>query len=301
MAWNGSNSAGDGAASMKSPCNQTIKQSNNQTVRHGIVAGLIVVALGGAAVWWFVGGGKGIDRPASNGRDRARPSRIVEATPHITTNASVKTVVAEKPREKTRAEIMMEGRDTNKWMYVKNPLTGEEYVSRIFRPTDQFKTKALYKNQALNELDGILFSDMSDELVGLTIDKRFMDSLQQAFIDGVEQNADDDEETSARKSEMKSTLDSLRESLKNGEDIQAMIKDALHEHRKVAALKDQMKEERRIMREEGATTQEIEDFEDACNKILDEKGASPMITRRAFSEKVRAKAEQNNNLTGGQE
>ena len=248
----------------------------------GLLAGLLVISLAVAA-WFYL-------LPTLEhvkAKKDKKPSLIAEVAPEIAEPQPVEEVEQEEPpRVRTRAEILMEGKNTNEWRYVKNPLTGKEYVARVFRPTDQFATKPLYKNQALNELDGILFGNMDDDLLDVMIDDLFMESLTEALINGAEFNEDDDEDTVARKTDMAEALSTISDMLKEGEDVKRVLQDALHEHRKIAAFKDQMKEQRRIMRDEGADESDIEAFEDACNKVLSENGAKPLLTRRLVQERI---------------
>jgi hypothetical protein len=270
-------------ASNKKP-RKVAKNSASSKGRGLIVAAIVVVA--GAVAWLSI-------RTSSELIDNCKVKELplTSAVSSRTNSNKIARVTPKKNevlRKKTRREELLNGLDTNKWKYVKNPLTGEEYVSRVFRPTAFFESKRLYANQALNEIDAIMFGDMSDPLVGITIDDRFLDHLGKAFINGVEEKVDDDEETKFRRAEMKEALAMLKKALKDGENITDMVNESLKEHRKVAALKEQMREERRMMRDEGASEDEIEAFEDICNKRLQEFGASPMITRRIASERLRA-------------
>ena len=269
-------------ASNKKP-RKAEKKAGSPSKGRGLLAAAIVVLGAGLAVWWMMKGEEKGDLSVESS-----PKKVVSKHTKGSVSINQSRVDEKVELKKTSEEMLMEGLDTNKWKFVRNPVTGEEYISRILRPTEFIENKRLYTNQALNEIDAIMFGDMSDPLVGVSIDSRFMDQLAKAFVNGVEEKAEDSEEVVARKEEMKSTLAMLKNALKNGEDVASIVEVALREHRKVAAFKDQMREERRIMRDSGASEQEIEEFEDACNKKLEEFGSSPMLTRRLAEEKIKA-------------
>lgn len=233
------------------------------------------------AVWIFL-----IQDNGKTTKNDKRTSRIAEANADIAVGQPKKADTNEVVRELTTAEKLLQGKDTNKWIVVKDPRTGKEYLSRLFKPGLKDRKPPLYKYSSLNELDAIMFKDYGDRLPGITIDDRFVRNFQEAILDKIEINPDDDDETAERKRAMVETIADLKAEIKAGGDLKQIVSDALRERRNVAALKEQMITERRNMRESGASEEEVADFENACNKILEEKGASPMITREILRQRI---------------
>ena len=182
-----------------------------------------------------------------------------------------------------------DGRDTNKWIVVKDPKTGKEYLSRLMKPGMKNQKKPLYKAQALNVLNAILFKDPGTPLPGVKIDDRFVKSFQDAVLEKIEISAEDSEEDKDLKLGMIATMDYLKNEIKKGGDIKEIVGEALAERNRIASLKLMMAQERINMKNSGATEEEIADFVEACNKKLAEKGASPLLTRQILQERLELK------------
>ena len=187
----------------------------------------------------------------------------------------------------TEDEKLLAGRDTNEWIVVTNPYTGQKYVSKLMRPGLKNQSPPYFKNHALNVLDALQYAEMSDPLIGVEIDDRFMQSFNEALVNPIEIDPEDDEDRIAHRKTMQETLMQLKKSLKDGADLKAIVQGALKERRRISALKDMMREERKRMRDEGVSEEEVVAFERACNKKLEGLGAKPMLTRELIIKKTR--------------
>ena len=182
-----------------------------------------------------------------------------------------------------------DGRDTNEWIVVKDPKTGKEHISRLLRPGPKNRKPPLYKAHALNALHAILFKDPGTPLPGIRIDDRFVKSFQDALFEKIEITDEDSEEDKLNKQSMIETMEFLKQEIKNGGDIKAIVGDALLERQRVSTLKSLMVQERVKMRNEGASEEEIAEFEEICNRKLAERGASPLLSRKTILERLEQK------------
>lgn len=182
-----------------------------------------------------------------------------------------------------------DGRDTNKWKVVYNPLTKKEYLSRIVKTGLKNSPPPLYKSHSLNLLDAIAFKPIVSPMANVRIDERFMKSLQDGLLERITIDPEDSEEVADRKQNMIALQEELKGRLKNGEDIRQLIATALADRNKVASFKQMMKQERANMRRDGASQKEIDEFTAACNKKLSEMGATPLISKELIEARLESR------------
>ena len=246
----------------------------------------VVAALLAALVFIRDDGERPVKTPARE--PRAKPSK--PKTVPAPKREVPQTVQAEPTNQLSEAwQKYYDGRDTNQWIVVKDPKTGKEYLSRLLKPGPKNRKPPLYKAHALNALHAILFKDPGTPLPGIRIDDRFVQSFQEALLEKIEISDEDSEEDRLNKNSMIETMAFLKQEIKNGGDIKAIVGEALLERQRVATLKGLMIQERVKMRNEGASEEEIAEFEEACNKKLAERGASPMLNRKTILERLERK------------
>lgn len=196
--------------------------------------------------------------------------------------------------EKTVAEKLMEGKDPEHWIVIKGR-DGKEFLSKRSIPGRRRHTPPLYKHSALNALDAILFKDAADPLIGVKVDERFKESYTKAIVEGIQIEKNDPEDIVLRKQGMIEALQQINDAIKNGGSLEEIVNDALRQRRALAEFKAQMKQERKTMRLNGESEEAIAEFEKACNKMLGEKGAKPLLTKEAMLENFeKQKAKQEN-------
>lgn len=225
-----------------------------------------------------------LDRMAISNRSSKANSRV--------TGQKVQQSTKQEPRTNELSEAWQkyyDGRDTNQWIVVKDPKTGKEHLSRLMRPGSKNRKPPLYKAHALNALHAILFKDPSTPLPGIRIDDRFVQSFQDALVEKIEILDSDSEADKESKREMIATIDFLKQEIKNGGDLKSIVGEALLERQRISALYHLMIQERVKMRNEGASEEEISDFEEICNRKLAEKGAPPLLNKKTILERLEQK------------
>ena len=253
-----------------------------------IVAGLIASSIIIVMWYWFSLDTTKVESGISSTKvqkERSAPRSLVTNVSASVTSTSL------KPQEELSDAWKMyyDGRDTNKWIVVKDPKTGKEYLSRLMKPGMKNRKPPLYKARALNVLNAILFKDPGTPLPGIKIDDRFAKSFQDALLEKIEIADSDSEEDKQLKLAMIETMDLLKQEIKNGGDIKKIVGDALAERQRISTMKQMMIQERVNMKNSGASEDEIAEFEKECNRRLAEKGATPLLTRQLLLERIKQK------------
>jgi len=242
---------------------------------------LVPITLVALCVWFF---------SDSNSQQNAQPRQKKAARKQI---HAVKPVQKQIPSQKEVVQTnslsvawqkYYDGRDTNKWMVVYNPITKQEYLSRVVETGLKNAPPPLYKAHSLNLLDAIAFKPIVSPMANVRIDERFMRDLQEGLLEKITFEPNDSEEAIARKEAMIELQKELIARLKSGEDIQQLISDSLAERNRVANLKQAMRVERANMKRNGIPQEEIDEFVDACNKKLSELGATPLVSKAMLFE-----------------
>ena len=148
---------------------------------------------------------------------------------------------------------------------------------------------AIFQHRCDNELAGILCAKPGSIVVGdpaynKWFTKAFIESLKTPIIikDG------DDEYTRNLKREIIETKADLKAAYDRGEDIAQMMTDARKELKSLMEYKRAVNSEIiKVKNDVSASEQEVEDFVNAANKLLEEKGIAPLhvgpISRRRLN------------------
>lgn len=216
---------------------------------------------------------------------KEKKAKVTKATTIPKVVKPVQDVPPTNVAEKTTAEKLMEGKDPEHWIVIKGR-DGKEFLSKRSIPGRRRSKPPLYKHAALNALDAILFKDAADPLIGVRVDERFMESYVKAIVEGVKIEKDDSKDVVKRKQGMIEALQQINEAIKAGGSLEDIVNDALKQRRSLAEFKAQMKQERKAMRLNGESDEAISDFEKACNKMLVEKGAKPLLTKETMKENL---------------
>lgn len=137
----------------------------------------------------------------------------------------------------------------------------------------------VFLNSADKTIAGLLVIEPGTDLIG---DETFDESFVKAFLKSIEQpvivSKDDDEETKALKRAVIETKIDLKARLDAGEDIAKTLTDIRRELRELGAYREDIK---RLIDEKShdytMSAEDMKDFVDAANVMLDERGAKPIV------------------------
>jgi|GEM_PF-2813535 len=281
MAWNGSDNSEVSANKSASP-------SAKPKLGRGIIAGLVVVIL--AVVCWFVLFKE--STPVKKSSEQAPKTQIQDTKPEMPVKAE--TVVEEKP-----VEVPYWEKDTTnglsftqlmKWhIYHRPPATYTNNTSQ----TEEKPAYAIFKCNSENEIAALLTMEPGETLVGEPNYERwfvrdFLKSIETPII----VHDDDPDDIKALKRDMIEVKIELKARHDAGEDIAAVLAKTREDYQDLARYKDEIKDAFREMSKDAVTEEDVNDFLQAANKMLDEKGIAPMelgpLARRRLLRKLQS-------------
>ena len=113
--------------------------------------------------------------------------------------------------------------------------------------------------------------------------KRFNDDFKQAIMQKVKINPDDDEYTKELKQQVQAVKDDFKQILINGGDVGEEMRKARNELKELGLYKETMKRELFALRKSGEySSDDMKDFIAAANKMLEDKGLSPLNVPAVF-------------------
>ena len=188
-----------------------------------------------------------------------------ETAPPVDPNAR-----PEKPFEKVNGYVMLPSGRMHKLS--KTVLTND------FNETSPRPSYAIFEHHVENQIASLITLPPGGTLVGTP---HYDESFVRAFLKSLENpiivSKDDDEETAALKRAMIETKIDLKARYDAGEDIAQVMNDTHDELQRLARVKKDIEDEvRRIQRDSGATIDDVDDFIEAANILLESKGIEPI-------------------------
>lgn len=267
MAWNGSTNAG--GTSIPAP-RKTAKRS--PSLAHGLIAGGAIVCIGIIALY-FVTGEK--DDPTTA---KKVPSKIAEAEPVEIVKAETPVETPKRPKRYWEEDVMpanLTPMQQRKWKHMHRPPPG--YTNDTSR-TEAPPAYAIFPHHSENTIAGYLTMTPGETLVGTphygpSFKKDFIESMKTPIII----TAEDTPEQAELKQLMIDTKIDLADRMRNGEDIGKILEETHEEYQRLAALKmDVASELNKLRKDPNATLEDVEDFAEAANKLLAERGIAPI-------------------------
>lgn len=265
MGWNGSDSVGRVAP--RPPQKDGSRHSSTTTFNfnyRAIFAGLIVLVLGGAAVWWFCGG-RGATRPTAEGRNEARSARhthaqikrITKATPFVATNKAVKTAGIAKP-EIVHPDVVIKPHVQGllvKWTHSVKPTFTNFFENTVC--------------ELVTATPGERFLDFD---IGDETDEAYEASLKQEIVI----NPDDPDEVKHLKQTVIDAREEVKREVAAGQKASDVIRAARDDLNKIADYRDMVQEAFNSYLLTETDPKEILAYADEANKMMSEYGAMPI-------------------------
>ena len=113
--------------------------------------------------------------------------------------------------------------------------------------------------------------------------KRFNEDFKQAIMQKVKINPEDDEYTVALKKQVQAVKDDFKQILIDGGDVGEEMRKARNELKELGMYKETLKRELFALRNSGEySSDDMKDFIEAANKMLEDKGLAPLKVPRVF-------------------
>ena len=307
MGWNGSggasasvkNDGGRGATRPtggrgRSPSAPNGTKHKAQGTKHGIIAGLLVVAVGVVVV--MLAGRRDPTPPKEPVKEK--PKAIAEAKPAIAPKAEP---VPEKPKRLSKlGSPIPDGVQPDERGVLRYPggvrwLDPKRKVEKI---ENRPRVAKLFKHPVERHIAGLLEIEPGKMVFGTMM---YPKSLNQDFInsltDKIEITDEDTPEDIELKKAVEATKKELAERIKQGEDLIDILKGTREELARLGAYRNDLKAEiDKVVRDENYTEQDVKDFETAANQMLAKEGLPPikvpnMMIRQRLMAREREKRE----------
>ena len=212
---------------------------------------------------------------------------------HERTEISVPAAVKQKSKE----EELMEGKDPEKWMVIAGA-DGAPKLIRVTHPgwiNGNPPPKPIFRHPSENELASVVFGDLGERVVGITVDALFRQDLAVALTERIEVDDSDTEEVRTKKMELEQIKDVLRDALKNGEDPCDLVVEAITERNRVAAFRENLLQDISDARKDGLPEEEIDLMREAANKMLEQRGGKLIRSRAELKAEMKRKFQEKAN------
>lgn len=248
----------------------------------GLLAGLAVVAVGLIVVLCFFFSG-GDSKEERSPKERGR---IKDVAPAVSSK-SAETNAVKKVEPKTRPTRI--GEEVNGYVMLADRSL-HKVVGTVTNNSISIKGKyAIFPYRCDNELAGLLCAKpgaivVGEPSYGKWFTKEFLKSLSTPIV----VTEDDDEFTRKLKKEMVEAKAELKAAYDRGEDIAQIMTDSRKELRKLMDYNRMVNSEIvKYKHDPSASAQDVEDFVNAANKMLEAKGIAPLhvgpITRHRLN------------------
>lgn len=237
----------------------------------GAVAGGAVVVLACAVAYW-------IFRPVDGGVETAAGAKsrmIREVSPSVSTAAQEKVVYRTKEERYFAETNGLAPGKLARWWLDHRPPAGYTNDSTRTRAKQGYE---IFEHRCDNSLAFLLTVRPGDTIVGDAgydrwFTRAFLESLKTPII----VTKDDTPEQAALKRLVIETKADLKGRLDAGEDIAQIMSETRRELQKLSALKSDLRRELYAMKRDGTMTEEnMQDYVDAANKMLADKGIAPL-------------------------
>lgn len=236
--------------------------------QHGLLAGILVVVLGGIAVWMMHSPSEG------EARDDVKKSiRIKKVTP---SKAKPKTQKTEADA-KTDKSVQVAEATTQQPATNAAPRKLKLWEKGIRVPKTKPAPPKRFKYDAEEDIAFFLETEPGEAIFGeIPFDQRFIAQLKESFKEPVEIKPDDSEELKQLKQAIQETKDDLQKRMEAGEDIAKLFTDSRHQLMELGNYRrDLINDMMELAKTSDTTRQELDVYVQAVNAMLEKKGAKP--------------------------
>ena len=253
------------------------KKAGSPAKGRGLLAAAIVVLGAGVAAWWMWP-----EREQVVEENEKVAKKVVVSMPEkslVGVSNSYGRVRQEKNGNDSKVthkkgEIWFTG-DGKKMITIEKDGVLQDVEVYVRKHSNLAKT-SIFQYPSENQIASLLRVEAGTGVFGNRDYKGFKENFLESLKCDIEILDDDDEWTRKLKQDVKDTKIELKKRLDAGEDIEAMMRDTREELRKLARVKRLMEQEAYKLVLESTSEEDIEAIKEATNKLLEEKGISPI-------------------------
>lgn len=270
MAWNKPNT-GEGVRPAQS------KAKGTPRFAHGLLAAIIVIG-GALAAWFFFFQSPEADPKA---KKTSQKGMIKEVQPAPAPKAEEP---APKPEKKKPRFWEVDASQTNgftdamqlKWRHAHRPPPAYTNNSSL---SMEMPKCWIFNHPSENEIATLLTLEPGTTLVGTPVyNKKFIQDFMKSCEEPIIVTDKDSPEEAELKRQMIQTKIELRQRMSEGEDLGQILLETHEEYQRLAEYKETLMHEVKNLyaTDSELTEQDVDDYIEAANKMLDAKGISPM-------------------------
>lgn len=257
----------------------------------GAVAGVVVVVLASVAVFCLMPSATPapkVETPKKVKAEKPKPVPKPRASAPVATNAAPVTASKTNTRDAVKnpwgTPIPKDLEYKPHWEYT------EEDYARI-DPSYKERHEKFKKRQAANpwkttsdsQLSVLLFSPLGQPNLLIPFSPRFKDLFLKSLETPIVVHKDDAPELQAQKKQMIEARIWLKEQLDEGHDIVQILNAEYERQKKVFGLRENLLKELRALEKTAKTVQEVQDYVDAANQMLEEAGGEKVALPMALT------------------
>jgi len=262
----------------------------------GILAGLLVIAIGVAA-WFYL-------LPTLEqvkARMDKKPSLIAEVAPEIAEPAVEEEIPEEASQPAPKPDpryFVPEGsyRGANGRLYTPSGRRIlEKPPARVISTRDE-NDKRIFNSMAENEIMKLITVQPGQFFVPAIYGPSFLHSFEESLKRPIEILPDDTDEVKAIKQAVIEVKEELAERYAAHEDISQIMKDTQNEFLQLSLYKRELENTIiNLIKEGGSSEEDVEAYTEAANKLLEERGVPPITSARMHSVRWRTLERQHQN------
>ena len=238
----------------------------------GIIAGVVVVALGALCFFLFFGGDD-----ASTAKAERKSGRIKEVKPAAApTNGVEQSEMPKKDKPvvwSTTVKNAIIGEDGRPHFV---PPPGSVVVTNRSNAPKQYYE--IFKQGYQNELASYMTAPPGTMFVGgRNYSEKFVKKVVETMSLPIEDDPNDTPQQKELRQSMREVMKELQREVDAGRDVREIFREAREEMRDLGLYKMQLKQElRKITKDKTATDADIEDAVSAANIMLEQRGIAPL-------------------------
>ena len=236
------------------------------TWQRGLLAGILVVALGSIAVWMM-------RLPTEDeAREDAKKSHLIkETTPAKTKAQKAETV------EQAKKPVQVEQLAAQKPVTNSVPRKLKLWEKGIRVPKTKPAPPKRFKYDAEEDIAFFLETEPGETIFGeIPFDHRFIAQLKESFKEPVEIKPEDSEELKQLKKAIQETKEDLQKRMAAGEDIAQLFTDSRHQLIELGNYRrDIINEMMEMAKSDDTSREDFEVYVKAVNAMLEKKGCKP--------------------------
>ena len=250
-----------------------------QGTKHGLVALVLVIAIG-AGVWWWIAGRDHTPVPEAPKNPRTAIATVQPTKPEKPSPSSEARGTKHEARETKPKPSIPTYRDERGILRYEGGARAPDPTRKVNPPLNiHAHERKIFKHNAEEHIAIVLGMKVGEPVIGdFAYDERFVKSFKESLKEPIEILDTDSEQDREMKEAVIETKKELKARMDAGEDIAQIMNDTMDEFRRLGRYRHDLQAQlSEITRDtEKYSDQDVHDFTEAANKMLEREGIPPI-------------------------